>query len=122
MNLAFWLSPGGDMLKSRIKVWLFCCLLTASISEARSQAQTKDVREGTAEVSGRVTLKGEPVRGVSVVLQPYRQIGAAAQSPAARSKTDARGSFRITGVPAGRYLISAMAPGFISSGDASSGG
>ncbi len=81
------------------------------------QAQTGETKAGTAAVSGRVTLKGEPARGVSVILQV--QNPGTADSP--RAKADENGRFRFTGVAAGRYSISALAPGYISPGDTNFG-
>lgn len=87
---------------------LFSLCLGVSI-----QAQPGETKAGTATVSGLVTLKGEPARGVTVLLQAQRSNPAS--SP--RAKTDENGRFRFTGVAAGRYSIFALAPGYISPGD-----
>src|SRR5215510_10934038 len=72
------------------------------------QAQAAETKSGTATVSGRVTLKGEPARGVMVLLRrPFPP-----NSP--RATTDEDGRFRFTGVAAGRYWISSLAPGYTS--------
>ena len=78
-------------------------------------AQSRAATTGTAAVSGRVVLKGEPARNVLVYLQP--QQGPAPSNPDAiqRARTDADGQFRIAGVAAGPYRIIALSPGFISS-------
>jgi hypothetical protein len=74
------------------------------------QAQPKEAKAGTATISGRVTLNGEPVANVVVALQntldPY-------SSPGVRVRTDGAGQFRFTGVTAGRYVLGALAPGFV---------
>ncbi len=67
-------------------------------------------REGTATVSGLVTLKGEPARNVSVALQPATQYN---QRDTLRAKTDDAGRFRFDRVKAGRYVLGAIAPGFV---------
>jgi len=77
------------------------------------QAQPVVTKAGAATVSGRVTLKGEPARGVAVLLQGQGQ----GPSNAPRAKTDEQGRFRFTSVAAGRYMIFALAPGYISPGD-----
>src|SRR5215813_12895663 len=78
-------------------------------------AQTGATKPGTATISGRVVVKGEPARNVLVYLQP--QQGPAPSNPEAvqRARTDADGLFRIAGVAAGAYRLIALAPGFISS-------
>jgi protocatechuate 3,4-dioxygenase beta subunit len=100
------------MLKPRIDVLiltLICCLFSGFISQIEPLAQSTETKEGTAEVSGRVTLKGEPASGIIVALDLRQKPG---QNPTLRSKTDAKGIYRITRVPAGQYFINALAPGF----------
>jgi 5-hydroxyisourate hydrolase-like protein (transthyretin family) len=80
--------------------------------QAQGQPQRTETSAGTATVSGRVTLKGEPARGITVLLLEQR--ANANNSP--RDKTDENGRFRFTGMAAGRYSISAMAPGYFSPG------
>src|SRR5262245_28837393 len=81
------------------------------------QSQTTEAKTGTATVSGRVILKGEPARGVMVILST--------QSPpvpnAPRATTDESGRFNFTGVPAGSYSVYAAAPGYLSTGDSNFG-
>src|SRR5262249_21680018 len=96
----------------RVLVSLFSLCLEVSI-----QAQPRETKPETATVSGLVTLKGEPARGVTVLLQ--NQQSYAANSPRARS--DENGRFRITGVAAGKYSITALAPGYVSLGDSDMG-
>ncbi|HKC85706.1 MAG TPA: carboxypeptidase-like regulatory domain-containing protein, partial [Blastocatellia bacterium] len=78
------------------------------------QAQTAESSAGTAAVSGRVILKGEPARGVTVILQAQNQN----VSKAPRARSDENGRFNFTGVAAGRYSVSALAPGYVSPDDA----
>jgi hypothetical protein len=74
------------------------------------QAQPGEKKTGTATVSGRVTLKGEPVRGVEVILLTH--IRWSANAP--RVRTDENGRFSFTSVAAGTYWIFAVAPGYVS--------
>ncbi|HEV2666951.1 MAG TPA: carboxypeptidase regulatory-like domain-containing protein, partial [Blastocatellia bacterium] len=77
-------------------------------------AQPVEAKTGTAMVSGRVTLKGEPARGVMVILRlPLGPV--APNSP--RARADESGRFQITGVAAGSYRVSAIAPGYVTPGD-----
>ena len=69
---------------------------------------------GTATVAGVVTLKGEPARNVSVALQPAGQYN---QKDTQRTMTDEAGRFRFERIKAGRYVLGALAPGFVSPSD-----
>jgi hypothetical protein len=72
---------------------------------------------GTATVSGRVTLKGEPARGVMIILATQgRRV-----SDAPRARTDESGRFNFTGVPAGGCSVTAAAPGYVSPDDTNFG-
>jgi len=78
------------------------------------EAQPVETKTGTAMVSGRVTLKGEPARGVMVIL---RLLDGPVASNSPRAKADESGRFRFTGVAAGSYRVSAIAPGYVTPGD-----
>src|SRR5262245_29740202 len=82
-----------------------------------AQAQAPEAKAGTATVSGRVTLKGEPARGVTVILQGQNS----GRSSSPRAMTDESGRFNFTGVAAGGYSIFALAPGYASPEDTSLG-
>jgi protocatechuate 3,4-dioxygenase beta subunit len=75
-----------------------------------AQAQAAESKAGTATVSGRVNLKGEPARGVTVILQTKNQNA----SNAPRARTDEGGRFHFTSLPAGSYSVFAVAPGYVS--------
>src|SRR5262245_9678074 len=103
-----------------IKSWFTLGILVSLFSlclEVSIQAQTRETKPETATASGLVTLKGEPARGVTVLLMA--QYSNTANSP--RAKSDENGRFRITGVAAGRYSIIALAPGYVSMGDGGMG-
>jgi len=76
------------------------------------QAQAAETKAGTATVAGSVTLKGEPARGVTVILQTQNQD----QPNAPRARTDENGRYHFTGIAAGKYVVSALAPGYFSLG------
>jgi Carboxypeptidase regulatory-like domain len=97
----------GFMLGILVTIFWLC--LDISV-----QAQPKEAKAGTATISGRVTLNGEPVANVVVALQSPPGLP---PSPGIRVKTDGAGQFRFTGVKAGRYVLGALAPGFISPTD-----
>jgi hypothetical protein len=94
-----------------ISILILMCWLCLDIS---IQAQTQEAKAGTATISGRVTLNGEPVANVVVALQ---NPPGPPPSPGVRVKTDGAGQFRFTGVTAGRYVLGALAPGFVSPSD-----
>jgi protocatechuate 3,4-dioxygenase beta subunit len=81
------------------------------------QSQAAEAKTGTATVSGRVILKGEPARNVMVTLTMQGQ----PMSNAPRATTDESGRFNFKGLPAGRYSVYAAAPGYVSPGDTNFG-
>jgi len=81
--------------------------------QAQGAPQSAEIKNGTATVWGRVTLKGEPARGVTVIIKAQNQNA----SNAPRARTDESGRFHFTGLPAGRYSVSALAPGYASPED-----
>ena len=84
--------------------------------ELTAQTQLKSPKEGTSTVSGQVTLKGEPARGVTVVLQSQMMDFSPDPGSTPRAKTDENGRFRITKVAAGTYFVRAIVPGFVAAG------
>jgi len=81
---------------------------------------TKETRaigsmQGTATVSGIVTIKGKPAKGVAVFLQPQKRIESGTDEKTPSAKTNENGYFRITGLPAGRYAPISLTPGYIMS-------
>jgi len=105
------------MSKLRLALGMLVLPLAFHSIQAQGAAQSAEAKNGTATVSGRITLKGEPARDVTVILQA--QIPGALNSP--RARTDESGRFNFTGVAAGRYSVSALAPGYASPEDTSLG-
>jgi hypothetical protein len=98
--------------------WKFTSIVFAVLCglshQAAAQPQQRAVATGTATVSGRVTLKGEPARDVTVYLQSQRGAMPSNPNEILRAKSGEDGRFRITGVKAGSYYVIALAPGFAS--------
>src|SRR5689334_953218 len=67
----------------------------------------------TGSVSGRVMIKDKPAVGVTVGLR--RAEGMNPWEQGFRAKTDADGSYRITNVPAGAYVVVAATPAYVMS-------
>ncbi|MGH9940332.1 MAG: carboxypeptidase-like regulatory domain-containing protein, partial [Blastocatellia bacterium] len=102
------------MLKPKMTTLVFVFLFSLSFQIA-AQSQQKTASAGTATISGRVVLKGEPARNVLVYLRSQRSPAPSNPDAILRARTDESGQFRITGVAAGVYIVVALAPGFTSS-------
>lgn len=91
-------------------LWLLASCLNASGAAGYSTfPQSKESKSPSGSISGQVTKDGKPAAGVSVVMAPPNS----AATADARTTTDEAGRFQLTHVPAGRYLIQALAPAFI---------
>jgi Carboxypeptidase regulatory-like domain len=88
---------------------LICSLPFKFTKEARAIG----AKQGAATVSGRVTIKGEPAKGVKVFLQPQQTMESGNNGTTPSAKTNENGYFRITGLPAGRYVPISLTPGYI---------
>ena len=89
-------------------------VLTFSISGVQSTAQSQaqaNKKEETATVSGRVTIKGKGASGILVSLR--KKDSGSPFDRSFREMTDQDGNYRITGVPAGHYLVAPLAPAFV---------
>ena len=62
----------------------------------------------TATISGKITVNE---KGVADILVAALVLDRPVQQPAARAKSDANGRYRLAGLPAGQYQITAIAPG-----------
>jgi hypothetical protein len=91
---------------------VFLSLFAASCLSAAGYPvfpQSKESKSPSGSISGQVTKDGKAAAGVSVVMAPPNS----AVRADARTITDETGRFQLTQVPAGPYLIQAMAPAFI---------
>jgi hypothetical protein len=94
-----------------------CALFSAHV--ARAQATPAKAAPGAGVVAGRVMRdEGKPAANVSVVLL----VADYNAKLIARTTTDADGRYRIANVPAGRYRVRALAPGFTSPEERAGGG
>jgi protocatechuate 3,4-dioxygenase beta subunit len=96
-------------------------VLALCLTNRPIQAQTAAPKPGTATISGRVLLKGEPAPDVAVVLQPLPVVFPQNPDAVLRVRTDSSGRFHLAAVVAGRYSIWAFSPGAISPNDTSFG-
>jgi len=99
------------MNKFSATLFVFTLLLTATLFAQSPQ------KEGTAIITGQVTLKGEAVPGAAVALSPYSGTARFELKNVRRVKTDEAGRFRFEGVKAGRYYLGAITPGYVTPGE-----
>lgn len=105
-------------MRSLARVAFLPVLLAAAVLQATAQAPVKN--QGTAVITGRVTMSGKGAANITVALYGMEQ--GPTRSALARGTTDGEGHYRLTGVPAGRYSILAVAPAYIGTGDNMYGG
>jgi 5-hydroxyisourate hydrolase-like protein (transthyretin family) len=87
----------------------WCCLSEPGAAGYSAFPQSTDSKTPSGSISGQVTKDGKPAAGVTVLLATPNSAARAD----ARTTTDEGGRFQLTHVPAGRYLIQALAPAFI---------
>src|SRR5262245_45617063 len=96
--------------------WFAILALTLTFSlpfEFTKESQAIGAMQGTASVSGLVTIKGKPAKGVAVFLQPQQRTEPGTNETTPSAKTNENGYFRITGLLAGRYVPISLTPGYI---------
>src|SRR6476619_589821 len=76
------------------------------------KAQTATPKASSASISGKVTIKGKPAVGVTVLANDALG-GGNPMMARYRAKTDQTGSYRITNLPAGTYEISSITPALV---------
>jgi 5-hydroxyisourate hydrolase-like protein (transthyretin family) len=83
------------------------------VFEVASFAQVPIANEASAKVAGRIIIKGQPARGVQVLLKKTDTLdlgSGSMQSPAVTATTNADGRYQITNLAAGAYRVSVYAP------------
>jgi protocatechuate 3,4-dioxygenase beta subunit len=105
----------------------FSIVLTAIlslVSTALSQTLSRDNRQQTASISGRVTVSGKPAVSATIIVteaysRPKREktSGGDVAEPKemifVSAKTDENGRYQLTGLPAGSYQIRALSSAYI---------
>jgi len=88
------------------------CILLVIGAAVHIQAQTTTEKIASASISGKVTIKGKPAAGVTVLANELRQ-GMSSNMRPYRARTDQTGSYRITNIPAGTYEVSPITPALV---------
>ena len=88
------------------------CILLSLIIAACAQAQGGIVKEQTASVTGKVTVKNKALAGIVVVATDIND-GRGPQHTRYRDITDVEGNYRISNVAAGNYFVYPLAPGLV---------
>ncbi|MDT4954558.1 MAG: hypothetical protein QOJ02_2696 [Acidobacteriota bacterium] len=83
-------------------------LLGITLSAALAQSTQK---QGTGTITGQIMLGDKGMPNVTVLLYPPERIPD--RTAVARATTDYEGHYRLTGVPAGRYTLVAVAPAMV---------
>lgn len=90
-------------MRKILSLSVFCILINMQVSA-----------QGTATVSGRVTIGSQPAAGVEVLLTSSDPAVLNSNPPPPISATtDADGRYKLTGVPSGSYRITAYAPAWV---------
>ena len=97
---------------------IICFLLVIGTSVC-VQSQTITPRVATASISGKVTIKGKPAVGVTVIATKSRAEQAQGMKRD-RARTDQSGSYRIANLPAGTYDITTLTPALVPANQADS--
>ena len=88
------------------------CILLSFIIAACAQAQGGAVKEQTASVTGKVTVKNKALAGIVVVATDTND-GRGPQHARYRDTTDVEGNYRISNVAAGNYFVYPLTPGLV---------
>ena len=92
---------------------LLAIVLLCSFKASAQQQPTTPVK-GTATITGRVMVEGQPQAGVQMLLRAERQpTEILNQPPPLTAVTDVEGNYRITGVPAGKHRLQPYAPIYV---------
>ncbi|HEX8720826.1 MAG TPA: carboxypeptidase regulatory-like domain-containing protein [Pyrinomonadaceae bacterium] len=112
----------GNVTKRLAPLARAALIVIASAGVALAQGAARAQRQGAGAVAGRVTVDGEPARGLRVVLAPASNSAPAGQSdPGLQTQTDDAGNFRLAGVPAGTFTLGAASGAYILQDDGRAG-
>jgi hypothetical protein len=93
-------------------------LFAVTVVTATAQVTARAVKKGS--VAGKVTIKGKAAAGVVVGLVETESAGRPFQ-PTYRAVSDLQGNYRVADVPPGSYLVNALAPAYVLTGDSPRG-
>src|SRR5262249_30364686 len=109
-----------------VRAYLFYTVIFILLLSTQVQTQQSGNRRTTGSISGLVTVGGKPVSNALVTAEelspePGQEVkvlqgNKVEQHIFAKSKTDADGRYRITGLAEGRYSIQAMSRAYVSTG------
>jgi Carboxypeptidase regulatory-like domain len=88
------------------------CILLVLGTALCIKAQTTTQKAASASISGKVTIKGKPAVGITVVANDSLG-GGNPMMKRYRARTDQTGSYRIASLPAGTYEISSITPALV---------
>ncbi|HLG14833.1 MAG TPA: carboxypeptidase-like regulatory domain-containing protein [Blastocatellia bacterium] len=95
-----------------INAWIAVVFIAASAEWGQSQSpDSRAAREATGAITGRVTIGGKPVAGLTVAL-----LGPETNpppSPLSKTSTDDEGAYRLTRLPAGQYRVVPFGPALV---------
>jgi protocatechuate 3,4-dioxygenase beta subunit len=107
-----------DALKRLGPLACAALLVLVSAGAALSQGAARTQRQGSGSVAGRATVDGEPARGLRLVLRTASNSAPAGQSDISlQTLTDDAGNFRLAGLPAGTFTLSAVSGAYVVPGD-----
>ena len=86
----------------------FTCLLllTFLLGLTTVTAQTQVEKPATGSISGRITVKQQPLPGITVTLEAPAQESSTQPRKSFSTKTDGDGRYRFNGVPKGPHVVS----------------
>lgn len=97
------------------RAFFMALMLAVMLSAAPAQIPQK---QGTAIITGRVTLGEKAAANIGVVLFPAdRVLGRGATGAITKATTDYEGRYRLSNIPAGRYTVVVTAPTHVGPND-----
>jgi protocatechuate 3,4-dioxygenase beta subunit len=107
------------MNSAQLRFLSILVLLLLVVSTGIAQTSTSAIK-ATATISGRITIEGQPARGVEVILlqgDDFRRLDYGLGIPALpAATTDSEGRYKLSNVASGKYILSAHAPAYVIEG------